>query len=112
MEERLEPAGDGLIRVKGCIRFALSQHFGDPSAWVDTSLSYRFVEEGGNGEEAELRIVAPPGFEAREEKPYVYRGELTHERASFDFESVPYPADWTGRIKGDVSFTNDMEVNA
>lgn len=112
VEERLEPAGDGLIRVKGCIRFALSQHFGDPSAWVDTSLSYRFVEEGGNGEEAELRIVAPPGFEAREEKPYVYRGELTHERASFDFESVPYPADWTGRIKGDVSFTNDMEVNA
>ncbi|MEP1123397.1 MAG: hypothetical protein ABJH68_05845 [Ilumatobacter sp.] len=109
VEERLEHVGDGLIRVKARIGFALSPHFGDPEEVVDVSLSYRFVEEGGNGEEAELDVVAPEGFEARDEKPYVYRGALTHDRVVFEFASVPYPADWTGRIKGDVEFTSEKE---
>jgi hypothetical protein len=110
VEERLAHAGDGLIRVKGCIRFALSDHFGDPAADVDISLSYRFVEEGGNGEEAVLDVARPQGFEAITEIPNVYRGTLTHDRLSFEFESEPYPADWTGRLKGDVSFAEEKEV--
>jgi len=110
VEERLEHAGEGLIRIRGCIRFGLSDHFGDPTTDVDISLSYRFVEEGGNGEEAVLEIRAPQHFVAIAEKPYMYRGELTHDRVAFEFESAPYPADWTGRLKGDVSFTEEKET--
>jgi hypothetical protein len=110
VEERLEHAGDGLIRLKGRVRYALAAHHTDPDAVVDVVVSYRFVEEGGNGEEAVLDVAAAPGFEAVSEKPYLYRGTLTHDRVTFEFESESYPADWTGRLKGDVSFADDREM--
>ena len=102
IDERLEHGGDGLIRLRGRMRFALAQHHTDATAVVDAAISYRFVEEGGNGEEALLSITAPAGFECIDEQPYLYRGTLTHDHSTFEFESVPYPADWTGRLKGDV----------
>jgi len=110
VEERLEQAGEGLIRVKGRVRYALASHHEDPDAVVDVAVSFRFVEEGGNGEEAVLDVAAPQGFEAVDEQPYLYRGTLTHDLVTFEFESEPYPADWTGRLKGDVSFVDDKEM--
>lgn len=102
VDERVEQAGDGLIRLKGRLKYSLAEHHTDPSSAVDVVISYRFVEDGGTGEEAVLSISAPVGFEKVGEQPYVFRGLLTHERSVFEFESAPYPPDWTGRLKGDV----------
>lgn len=110
VEERLEHAGEGLIRLKGRIRYALAAHHTDPDAIVDVAVSYRFVEEGGIGEEADLNVTTPSGFEPVSEQPYLYRGTLTHERVAFEFESAPYPADWTGRLRGDVFLTEAKEI--
>jgi hypothetical protein len=77
---------------------------------VVASVSYRFIEEGGNGEEATLTIVSPDGFEAIAKQPYRFGGQLTHERVAFEFQSEPYPADWTGQLKGDVEFALDQAV--
>ena len=112
VEDRLEAAGGGLIKLVGKMRFALAAHHTDEAAGVDISLSYRFVEDGGNGEEAVLTIKAPAGFSMVTEKPYLFQGELTHEHVSFEFESAPYQADWTGRLKGDAELIVKKEVNA
>ncbi len=32
---------------------------------------------------------------------------LARKKVAFRFESVPYPPDWTGRLKGDVVFASD-----
>ena len=110
VEERLQHAGDGLIRLKGQVGFALAAHHPASDAVVDVAVSFRFVEEGGNGEEAVLVVASPQTFGVIGEKPYVYRGTLTHDRVTFEFESAPYPADWSGRLKGDVSFVNQQEM--
>jgi hypothetical protein len=112
VEDRLEAAGGDLIKLVGKMRFALAAHHTDEAAGVDISLSYRFVEDGGNGEEAVLTIKAPAGFSMVTEKPYLFQGELTHEHVSFEFESAPYQADWTGRLKGDAELIVKKEVNA
>ena len=102
VDERIKPAGDGMIRLEGRIGYALAAHNLESRADVDVVISYRFVEDGGNGEEASLTIKPPSEFETIAEQPYLFRGALTHDRVSFEFESAPYPADWTGRLKGDV----------
>jgi hypothetical protein len=112
VDERVEPAGDGLIRLVGRVGYAIAQHHTDDEADVDVLISYRFVEDGGNGEEAELSITAPDGFASIEVQPYHYRGTLTRDRSTFEFVSAPYPADWTGRLKGDVTLTQLHEVDA
>ena len=104
VDESVEVAGDGLIRLRGSASFALSEHHVDDEADVELALSYRFVEDGGNGEEAMLTIEPPAGFEAVDTVPYVFRGRLGRERSRFTFSSDAYPADWTGRFKGDVDF--------
>ena len=111
VDERVEQAGNGLIRLRGRVRFALAEHYVDTAADVDVIISYRFVEDGGNGEEAALVISAPPGFKNADEQPYLFRGTLTHDRSMFEFESAPYPADWTGRLKGDVMLAELQEVD-
>ena len=96
-----------MIRLRGRVGYALAAHNADPQAKVDVVISYRFVEDGGNGEEGELTVTPPPEFESIGEQPYLFRGTVTHERLNFEFESAPYPADWTGRLKGDVLVASD-----
>lgn len=102
VDELVEATEDGLIRLRGSAGFALSEHHVNDEADVELTLSYRFIEDGGNGEEAKLVIEPPMGFDVVKTMPYVFRGRLGLERAKFSFFSDPYPADWTGRFKGDV----------
>lgn len=104
VDERVESAGDDTIRLRGRLRFALASHHQERSAVVAVNVSYRFIEEGGNGEEAVLLLKAPDEFRLVAEQPYRYEGMLTHDRTTFEFESDPYPSDWSGRLKGDVEF--------
>lgn len=104
VDQRVEPAGNGSIRIRGTVAFALADHHEAEQADVALLVSYRFVEEGGNGEEAQLTIDVPEGFELVDERPYRYSGRLARKKVAFRFESVPYPPDWTGRLKGDVVF--------
>lgn len=108
VDERIEAAGDGLIRLHGSVGFALSEHHEEDEADVEVMVSYRFVEDGGNGEEATLQIVSPSGFEMIEERPYTFRGRLDRERSTFTFTSSPYPADWSGRLKSDVELATTV----
>lgn len=112
VEEQVKPSGDGLIRLTGRVGYALAAHNADPQAEVDVVISYRFVEDGGNGEEAVLTVAPPSEFELIDVQPYLFRGILTHERVMFDFESAPYPADWTGRLKTDVLLVSTQDVKA
>jgi len=110
VDERVSPAGEGLIRLEGRMQFALAPHHTDESETVEVLVSYRFVEDGGNGEEAELAVTPPAGFELVSEGPCLFRGTLTHDRVTFRFESASYPADWTGRLKGDVELLVEHEA--
>ena len=110
VDEGLSAAGAGKIRLAGRARYALAEHHAESSAEVDIVISYRFVEDGGLGEEAELTITPPSGFVQVEERPYTFRGALGRRRSSFKFESGPYPADWSGRLKTDVLPAGSHEV--
>ena len=102
VDQTLEPVEDGLIRLKGKVRYALSEHHEEPTADVELSISYRYVEDGGNGEEAMLGITGPSGFVQVSEAPHLFTGTLEMEYVQFTFVSEPYPADWTGRLKADA----------
>lgn len=106
LAESVEAAGEETIQLVGSATFAVSDNHEPDEADVDVTLSYRFVEDGGNGEEALLQVVAPGGFDLVGESPHVFRGRLTRERSRFEFISAPYPADWSGRFKGDVEFAS------
>ena len=102
IDQRVVPAGNGLIQLKGKASYALAQTSELTSAEADLALSYRFVEEGGTGEEAKLKIAAAPGFSPDGDGPYRFVGTLTHNQVTVSFESDPYPADWSGRLKADA----------
>lgn len=104
VEQQVLPVENGRIRLRGASTFALSDHHDQDSATVDVLVSYRFVEDGGIGEEAILAVQPPSDFSALAERPYRFRGQLTREPAEFRFDSVSYQADWTGRLKADVEF--------
>jgi hypothetical protein len=110
VDESLASAGSGRIRLTGRVKYALAEHHEEPSTEVDIVISYRFVEDGGLGEEAELSITPPAGFVQTEQRPYVFRGDLGRRRIAFKFESGPYPADWSGRLKTDVLPAGSFEV--
>jgi len=105
VNQQIEPVSDRAIRLTGNVSFGLADHFTGDHADVELIVSYRFVEEGGNGEEAELVIDCPEGFTEMGDRPYRYVGRLSATRLTIPFKSVPYPSDWTGRLKGDVVFT-------
>ena len=65
VDQHVEQAGEGLIRLTGRVGYALAEHHPDDSAVVDATISYRFVEDGGNGEEAVLSIRCPYGLHER-----------------------------------------------
>lgn len=109
VDQSLRPTRDGRLRLVGTVTFGLADHFEHDSATVDLVVSYRFVEEGGNGEESILTIKAPRSFTSTASRPYRFQGELTRKRVSLAFESEPYQADWTGRLKADVEFVNEQE---
>lgn len=110
VDETVEAISAGMIALRGSVGFALSEHHDSEEADVEITVSYRFVEDGGNGEEAKLAIDAPSGFEPVESAPYVFRGRLGRDRVRFTFTSDPYPADWSGRFKGDVSPLDPSEI--
>jgi hypothetical protein len=92
------------IRLTGSVRIALTDDLGAPrQAKADLTLSYRFVEEGGLGEEARLTVQAPPEFEQISEQPSTFRGTVSHDYVEFEFVSQEYPADWTGKLKIDAN---------
>ena len=104
VEQQVLPVENSRIKLEGASTFALSDHHDQDSATVDVLISYRFVEDGGNGEEAALVVEPASGFSVVAEQPYRFRGQLTREPARFRFDSAPYQPDWTGRIKADVEF--------
>lgn len=107
VDQTVEPVGGGSIRLRGCVTFALAEHYVGAVEDVELQVSYRFVEDGGNGEEAELEIDAPKGFQRVADRPYVYRGRLAKRKVALEFESAPYRADWTGRLKCDIAFSGE-----
>lgn len=103
--QRLVPDASASMHIglEGSIRFALFDHPELPDqVEADLTISYRFVEDGGLGEEAALDIETPNGFVSQHEKPYTYRGTVGHDYVEFRFRSQPYPADWTGKLKADA----------
>lgn len=102
LEQRVEPVGVGQVRFVGRAGFALAHDSEMDEAEVDVQISYRFVEDGGIGEESVLAVDVGKGFELISEAPYRYRGILTRDRVSFEVSSPAYPSDWTGRFKADV----------
>ena len=105
VNQRLVEAPDDpmRIRLEGSVRFALFDNPDLPDeVEADLTLSYRFVEDGGNGEEATLIVDAPTELARRGELPYAFRGTVGHEYVDIAFTSESYPADWTGRLKADA----------
>ncbi len=99
------------LRLTGTVKFALFDRDDlPPSCDAEIALSYRIMEEGGVGEELPLSVTAPEGFEARGERPYTFRGQIDHDHVEFEFESAPYPADWTGRLKADADMLEAHEA--
>lgn len=110
VEQRVKPAEGNHIELVGGATLAIAGHHDAESALVDVLLSYRFVEEGGNGEEAVLAVTPPKGFESVGELPYRFRGTLTRKPVRFPFATEPYQADWTGRLKVDVEFAGSEDA--
>ena len=93
---RLEVAGPEEVRVVGKAEIAFSDHFEDNEALIEVYIRYKFLEDDRAGEEAELEVVTPPGFDGGDGKFY---GILRRrERAIFKFKTQPYRADWSGRL--------------
>lgn len=111
VDERLEVVEEQGITLVGRARCSLADHFADASADVDVTISYRFVEDGGNGEEADLQVTVPRGFTLVSTRPYVFSGTLGHERVTFEFRSAGYPADWTGRLRAEAVFSNGSVIS-
>ena len=57
-------------------------------------------------------MSSPLGFESVDQQPYMFRGRLTRQRIVFEFESDPYPPDWTGRFKADVTLAVGLRETA
>ena len=109
VDQQIEPVANGEIRLRGSVSFGLADHFEGDHAEVELVVSYRFMEDGGNGEEAELVVHAPNGFTLVGQQPYRYVGQISTAKITIPFTSVPYPSDWTGRLKGDVVFARTAE---
>ena len=93
---RLEVAGPEEVRVVGKAEIAFSDHFEDNEALIEVYIRYKFLEDDRAGEEAEMEVVTPPGFDGGDGKFY---GILRRrERAIFTFKTQPYRADWSGRL--------------
>lgn len=108
LDQQLEATSATGVRLTGKASFALMPHVQMETADVEVQVSYRFVEEGGAGEEAELAVVSPEGFEEVGRTPYRFRGVLSRDRVTFAFETGEYPSDWTGRLRGNVVFASDV----
>lgn len=89
------PTSDGKIQLEAAASFALSSHVDDEEALAQIRLRYVFLEDDRAGEDCELEIVPPPGFDAAD-KGFV--GNLTHDPVVFTCTSAAYDHDWTGRL--------------
>lgn len=86
------------IRLTGRARIALSKHHPTGSGPVDVRIRYVIVEEGGPGTPCEIEISPPSEFDAIDLEKGWFRGELDTEEVEFRFRTVPYAADWSGKL--------------
>lgn len=93
--QRVVPASEGRIQLEAAASFALSGHVEDEEALAKVRLRYVFLEDDRAGEECDLDVVPPPGFDAAD-KGFV--GNLTHDPVVFTCTSAAYDHDWTGRL--------------
>ncbi len=93
---RLEPVGSDEVKVVGRAEFAFSEHYEGLEDIVKISIRYVFVEDDRAGDRAEIMVNPPEGFTG---KNTVFKGTLRrNQRVSFEFETQPYQADWSGRL--------------
>ena len=106
-----DDVGPLMIRLEGSVRLAVRDH-PDLEDQIDTmvTITYRYVEDGGRGEDVGLRFIAPPGFVPLDGDGPQFVGRLDHGYVEFDFESEPYPADWTARLKAEAEIRTAVEV--
>jgi hypothetical protein len=93
------------IRLSGTAKYSLSEYFTGDEADVEVSIHYRHLDDDRVGDYIPLRIKAPKGFHPSELDEAKYLGRLGRgQDFSFDFESDPYLATWSGRLfaNGDV----------
>ena len=98
----VEATSDGRLRLEGAATVSLSENH-DPgdkqSEQIEVSLRYRFIEDDRTGDEVEMVVVAPPGFEEVKDGANTYRGTLSMgEEVRFSYVSDDYDPEWTGRL--------------
>jgi hypothetical protein len=109
VNETLDEAGAGRVRLRGHTTFSLSEHFDGEEAPAKITIRYRLVEDERVGSDVPLNVRPPPGFERVGDKGAVFEGTLSGETARFGFESDPYSADWSGRLFADVDLLETVE---
>lgn len=106
-------AMDDSLRVcaKGAVRVALFDRPKAPEeAEVEIVISYRYVEDGGVGQEADVVVEPPPGFDVVGDRPARIVGVLGRDYREFRFRTEPYPADWTGRLKAEATVLTERSA--
>ena len=102
IKTRLESVDGGAIYTAGSARFGLTEHFlrRTDRGLVRVEVQFLLTEdERTTGEEIGVTVTPPPGFvlDGRDKQCFsgVLDGENLH---GFTFETVPYNAEWSGRV--------------
>lgn len=100
VEQGIEAVGDSEIRAFAKARLALADAVQATSRLCTVRLRYAFDEDGRIGEECEIEVDPPEGFELLDDdgRGLAFRGDITHEDAAFSLRSAPYSADWSGQL--------------
>ena len=105
-----EVASGSAIRVRGTVKFTLTEHASESKHLVDLTVAYRYVEDDRIGDHARLDfdLSDAPGFE--QTRGGTFRGTLKRdEPIQIAFVSEPYAPDWSGRLIVDGDFV-DVEA--
>lgn len=100
LSQNVEPAGSQ-IRLHAKAKLSLTEDVDVSSARCRLHFRYAFDEDGRLGDDCEVEVSVPPGFEheaAGKHGGVMIIGELTHEAVDFEILSAPYDPDWTGQL--------------
>ena len=110
VEQKLEVASSGDLRLIARVRFQLSEHIDDAEREADIAIFYRFIEDGRPGEICGLQSVhVPPGF--RTDEDGIISGLLGHEPVDVTLTTNEYSSDWTGKLIVQASLGKGARAN-
>ncbi len=107
LDPRVEETGSDSIRVRGNVRFGLTDEFDGDIATVAVRLRYVFVEDDRVGDAVSLEIDPPWGF-ALNGAPELYTGQIHRgSPVQFSFASESHDALWTGRVIAEANVVKE-----